>query len=98
MTREDWRLSNNQGHPSHYQVCQPLMAILSPTHKELRHNSDFSQFRAWIGIEPGDGIREQNNFSFNHRTTLEETAELSLPYPHFQSQVKEKQLKPRGQD
>lgn len=22
-TRKDWRPSNNPGHPSHYQVCQP---------------------------------------------------------------------------
>lgn len=42
---EDWPLSSDPQHPSHYQVSnnywQPFSHL--PTGKELRHNSDSSQ-------------------------------------------------------
>lgn len=47
--------TKNGGHPSHYQVHQSVTDILSYPQR-LRPSSDFSQFMAWVGTEPGDRI------------------------------------------
>lgn len=47
----------SQGTPPPARSVDPSQSISHlPTGKELRHNSDFSQIRAWMGREPGVGL------------------------------------------
>lgn len=92
--REDWRLSNSPGHPSPTcQVHRPHQQPIPhpPTGKELRHNSDFPQMRAWMGKEPGVGLGNETISVFTTEPLPKELVSCPfLPLLHTSNQGERK--------